>query len=84
MPHMMNCPHAPEGWCLTCVGRMADELTAWKELAAEASETLHNPADMRPELIGTGEAGLWRLTQDVGSMLCRGPVRDTSTSASVT
>lgn len=73
MPTMMNCPHAPEGWCLPCVQTLQRELDAWKQLASVASETLHNPADMCPEEIGTGEAGLWRIMNAVGSMLCRGP-----------
>jgi hypothetical protein len=65
---------------ITLLPEMADEIerlrrenAAWKELASIASETLHNPADMRPEEIGTGEDGLWRIMQDVGSMLARGP-----------
>jgi len=76
MPHLMNCSHSELGWCLECVGKLADELTAWKELAYHAAECLHNPADCFPELIGTGEKGLWEITQQVGSSLVRGPQPD--------
>jgi len=24
MPHLMNCPHSDEGWCLACVGRLQE------------------------------------------------------------
>lgn len=26
MPHLMNCPHQGDGWCLACVREMRDEL----------------------------------------------------------
>lgn len=25
MPHLMNCQHSPDGWCLDCVKEMYDE-----------------------------------------------------------
>lgn len=25
MPHLMNCPHSGEGWCLDCVKELYDE-----------------------------------------------------------
>lgn len=25
MPHLMNCPHSPDGWCLSCVKELWDE-----------------------------------------------------------
>ncbi len=27
MPHLMNCDHSDEGWCLDCVKQMHDELS---------------------------------------------------------
>jgi len=27
MPHLMNCGHSEEGWCLDCVKDMGDKLT---------------------------------------------------------
>jgi hypothetical protein len=24
MPHLMNCPHSPDGWCLDCVKSVHD------------------------------------------------------------
>jgi hypothetical protein len=29
MPHLMNCDHSEEGWCLGCVKKQWEEL--WKE-----------------------------------------------------
>lgn len=26
MPHLQNCPHNPDGWCLKCVGQLHAEL----------------------------------------------------------
>lgn len=26
MPHLQNCPHSPDGWCLECVGKLNAEL----------------------------------------------------------
>ncbi len=26
MPHLMNCPHSPDGWCLDCVKEMGEQL----------------------------------------------------------
>ena len=28
MPHLENCEHSSDGWCLDCVGRMHDRLEA--------------------------------------------------------
>ena len=25
MPHLMNCSHSPDGWCLDCVGNLQAE-----------------------------------------------------------
>jgi len=25
MPHLMNCSHDGDGWCLSCVGKLHDE-----------------------------------------------------------
>lgn len=35
MPHLMNCDHSEEGWCLDCVKKMHDE---WEERCEKASE----------------------------------------------
>lgn len=33
MPHLMNCPHSDEGWCLACVKEMGDRLiVAFKDI----------------------------------------------------
>lgn len=46
MPHLMNCGHIPNGWCLDCVGKL------WREKQETESilntikvtvETLTNP-----------------------------------------
>lgn len=30
MPHLMNCSHSPDGWCLGCVKSMHSELEAYR------------------------------------------------------
>lgn len=37
MPHMMNCPHTPAGWCLMCVVKLGNENMT---LAAALSEVV--------------------------------------------
>jgi len=45
MPHLMNCPHRGDGWCLTCVAQMHDELDAMKAKARSVPEApdAHEP-----------------------------------------
>lgn len=39
MPHLMNCPHDGNGWCLSCVGELERELiTAKGHVAALVSK----------------------------------------------
>jgi len=33
MPHLMNCPHSEEGWCLACVKEQWEELDKLKDAA---------------------------------------------------
>lgn len=33
MPHLMNCPHSGDGWCLECVGEMQRLLEQTREAA---------------------------------------------------
>lgn len=62
MPHMMNCPHSSEGWCLTCVqqlqARIDEQDRRCGELEAENAAMLDA---LRPF------AELWYLggTQDL-------------------
>ncbi len=30
MPHLMNCSHAPEGWCLDCVADLHEQLVEYR------------------------------------------------------
>lgn len=32
MPHLMNCGHSAEGWCLDCVAEMGNDNLKFKEL----------------------------------------------------
>jgi hypothetical protein len=32
MPHLMNCPHSGDGWCLDCVGKLNSEFTEEKAI----------------------------------------------------
>lgn len=42
MPHLMNCEHMPDGWCLACVGKLhADaERYRWLRKVTEADDTI--------------------------------------------
>jgi uncharacterized coiled-coil protein SlyX len=48
MPHLMNCPHQGEGWCLECVGALQAELERTRvslhveAAAADAEATFAN------------------------------------------
>jgi len=41
MPHLMNCDHSDEGWCLDCVKQMHDELERERDEARTAAKTLY-------------------------------------------
>lgn len=30
MPHLMNCAHSEDGWCLDCVGALWEESRVWR------------------------------------------------------
>ena len=30
VPHLMNCPHTDDGWCMECVARLGNE--NWRQL----------------------------------------------------
>lgn len=32
MPHLMNCPHSEDGWCLSCVRAHCNEVQHYREL----------------------------------------------------
>lgn len=36
MPHLMNCPHDDDGWCLTCVAAQHDKLEEAERLVEDA------------------------------------------------
>lgn len=35
IPHLMNCPHQEDGWCLDCVADLGNENMRLKQLLAE-------------------------------------------------
>jgi hypothetical protein len=39
VPTQHNCPHSPDGWCLACVGKLAAERDAWREIADRTEQT---------------------------------------------
>lgn len=45
MPHLMNCAHADEGWCLACVAGLHAEKVAWQD-RAEVAES--HERELRP------------------------------------
>lgn len=38
MPHLMNCEHSDEGWCLACVRAQWNEMTHYRELLEQISK----------------------------------------------
>lgn len=40
MPHLMNCGHSYEGWCLDCVKEQYDEMERCKSLLERANREL--------------------------------------------
>lgn len=48
MPHLMNCPHIEDGWCLTCVSELENEkreLQQWIEREELKNEMLRAECD---------------------------------------
>lgn len=62
MPHLMNCSHSCDGWCLACVGELQKELVKRLELSLDI-ETLrpyHDSSFMDPPSYHEPEAkDLW-------------------------
>lgn len=40
MPHLMNCSHSSDGWCLDCVKELHDECQAWKDKLQEVVDLI--------------------------------------------
>jgi hypothetical protein len=66
MPHLMNCPHKGDGWCLKCVGDMYADVeslnlqvhesdTCQQMLAAESDALLADNRRMQTELYDVRE-----------------------------
>lgn len=58
MPHLMNCDHSEDGWCLDCVGRLhepASRMTL-SDFAAKCRETAIYPPDKALEYLALGLA----------------------------
>jgi len=53
MPHLMNCPHKDDGWCLACVKELWEE----KEKFRLQAETLRQQDDKH--LNDEGEPSFW-------------------------
>lgn len=62
MPHLMNCPHSSDGWCLECVKEMHDEFESCSITAL---------LDAVGEFEETAEAGPGRELEDVSVRLWR-------------
>lgn len=60
MPHLQNCPHVPDGWCLTCVGELHQQLDLEKR-----KNTVLLPTGTTPTEPGEYEAILrYRIASD--------------------
>lgn len=40
VPHLMNCPHSDDGWCLDCVVRLSEENRVLRERVAVMEGTI--------------------------------------------
>lgn len=38
VPHLMNCPHSADGWCLDCVVDLGNENWRLRDIARDAAE----------------------------------------------
>ena len=38
MPHLMNCDHQDDGWCLACVKAQWSEMTHYRELLEQITQ----------------------------------------------
>lgn len=76
MPHLMNCHHSPEGWCLECVRKLYEGFAGLRDGVLQIEQVAHNPADLAPDLHPTQagmteEESLWSLVCRLGSMANR-------------
>ena len=62
MPHLMNCAHDPEGWCLDCVKELA-ESTLPAAAVRDALEKLRAGYTLRAD--GEGASIPWRAATDL-------------------
>jgi hypothetical protein len=44
VPHLMNCPHSDDGWCLDCVAALGNENWRLREAMEEYDRTVYYPA----------------------------------------
>ena len=67
MPHLMNCPHMDDGWCLDCVAKQWEELQALRNDAERYRRLRDSPiADVR--IIGVGKRSGAGLDEAVDTM----------------
>ena len=49
MPHLSNCEHQADGWCLECVGKLHAQVEELKDVLSEANWFVQNfPSDRLP------------------------------------
>jgi hypothetical protein len=73
MPHLMNCEHAAEGWCLDCVGR----LHAQAEAATRALDHVRHQAGIWKQEARTQKATVDEVGAALGGVPDWGPVVET-------
>jgi hypothetical protein len=45
MPHLMNCPHSEDGWCLSCVKKQVDAAEKLQEASRNAASQCYGFSD---------------------------------------
>ena len=76
MPHLMNCSHSADGWCLQCVKELWDEQNGVKTKVQRRLINLKNRyfrsviAYPNGHLVHYGDCGIYRSVDHYGSAFC--------------
>lgn len=52
MPHLMNCQHLPDGWCLECVGELHEKAIKDRTLLGNLLALIHRDGGHTSERLG--------------------------------
>jgi len=52
MPHLMNCKHLPDGWCLECVGELHEKAIKDRDILGNLLALIHRDGGHTSERLG--------------------------------